>query len=61
MNDTLRERAKALLDRIFVADAHFDLAPDLAFQHERGARKVVENQFLDDKILGLFAGHKPVR
>jgi membrane dipeptidase len=48
MSETLRERAKALLDRIFVADAHFDLAPDLAFQHERGAENVVENQFLAD-------------
>ncbi|MBF0514784.1 MAG: membrane dipeptidase [Desulfovibrionaceae bacterium] len=48
MNDTARERAKALLGRIFVADAHFDLAPDLVFQHERGAQKVVEKQFLSD-------------
>lgn len=48
MSDTARERAGTLLDSIFVADAHFDLAPDLVFQHERGAEKVVENQFLGD-------------
>jgi len=47
MNRKTAARVQELHRQAFIVDAHFDLAPDVAHQRERGAPQVIGSQYLE--------------
>ena len=54
MNEELTRHVKELHSKAFTVDAHFDLPFEVANQHVRGNRQVIENQYLEGFRSGGF-------
>lgn len=54
MNTSLKQRVKAIHQKAYTVDAHFDLTYEIANRRERGQKKVIETDYLHQFKAGGF-------